>query len=259
MGPDVVKILGCRGSVPVSGPQFARFGGNTLCIFVRLGGQPLVLDAGTGILSLPSVLEPTERTVPLLLTHGHADHLLGLPLCGCLTEPDFSMTVYAKPRAGLDAGGQVRRLLSPPLWPVGPEALPAALRFAPLTDGLQLGPVTVRTLAGIHPGGVTLLRLDCGGKSVALITDCTLTDDFLPTAAAFAADCDLLLCDGQYTDAEWADRADYGHSTMEAAVTLGRLCRAGSLRLLHHDPTHDDATLGTLSYPFAFDGEEVFL
>ena len=41
-----VMILGTRGSVPVSGGDFLRYGGATTCVLVRLAGQVIVLDAG---------------------------------------------------------------------------------------------------------------------------------------------------------------------------------------------------------------------
>ena len=44
-----VKFWGTRGSIPVSGEQFARFGGNTVCVEMRCGDEILVFDAGSGI------------------------------------------------------------------------------------------------------------------------------------------------------------------------------------------------------------------
>jgi len=224
-----------------------------------------VLDAGTGILALPAVLRPEERRLPLLLTHPHADHLLGLPMCGVVLDPACRVDVYAARRGDRDTAAQVRRLVSPPLWPVGPEDLPAELRFYDLPAELTLGPVRVRSMEGVHPGGVSLLRLEAGGKSVALVTDCTLTDALLPEAAAFARDCDLLLCDGQYSPGEWETRAGFGHNTWEAAAAFGRLCGAGRTLIVHHDPDRADkeldAAAGELGpdCAFAYEGEEIFL
>jgi len=265
MRADVVKILGARGSVPVSGPDFARYGGASSCYFVRLAGQPLVLDAGTGILSLPPLLGPEERRLPLLLTHPHADHLLGLPLCGFVFDPACRVDLYAARRGSRGAAEQVRRLLSPPLWPVGPEGLPAEIRFHDLPGEMTVGPVRVRSMEGVHPGGVSLLRLDGGGKSVALLTDCTLTDALLPEAAAFARDCGLLLCDGQYCPGEWAEKSSFGHSTWTMAAEFGRLCGAARTRIVHHDPGRTDGELDAAAgelgpdCAFAYEGEEVLL
>ena len=86
-------ILGARGSVPVSGEKFMRYGGSTTCVFLRLAGQPVVLDAGTGLLSLPDVLRENEREIPLLLSHPHADHLLGLPMCPAALDPSCQFVV----------------------------------------------------------------------------------------------------------------------------------------------------------------------
>jgi len=265
MRTDFVKILGARGSIPVSGAAFARYGGASSCYFVRLAGQPVVLDAGTGILSLPSVLSPEERRLPLLLTHPHADHLLGLPMCGLVFDPACRVDLYAARRGSRGAAAQVRRLVSPPLWPVGPEALPAEIRFHDLPAEMAVGPVRVRSMEGVHPGGVSLIRLDGGGKSVALVTDCTLTGALLPAAAAFARDCDLLLCDGQYRPEEWAGKSAFGHNTWTAAAEFGRLCGAGRTRVVHHDPGRTDeeldAAAGELGpdCAFAYEGEEVLL
>lgn len=263
-----VAILGTRGSVPVCGGDFLRYGGATTCVLVRLAGQAVILDAGTGLLNISPLLEENERNIPLLLSHPHADHLLGLPMCPLLSRPDFQMDIYAVRRNGLDAAEQLRTLMSPPLWPVGPERLPSRPAFHELPPRLELGAVTVDTMEGVHPGGVSLLRLSGGGRRVVFATDCTLTDSLLPRLTEFARDCDLLLCDGQYSNAEWPARAGFGHSTWTAAARLGRDCGAKRVRVIHHDSAHTDALLEDAAeelrriHPncdFARDGEEVLL
>ena len=263
-----VAILGARGSVPVSGEDFLRYGGDTTCVLVRLAGQAVILDAGTGLMNLPPLLEEGERRIPLLLSHPHADHLLGLPMCPLLFRSDFQMDIYAAGRNGRDAEAQVGALMSPPLWPIGPERLAAPLTFHELSPHLELGAVTVDAMGGVHPGGVSLLRLAGGGRRVVFATDCTITDALLPGLTAFARDCDLLLCDGQYSDAEWPARAGFGHSTWTAAARLGRDCGAKQVRVIHHDPFRTDALLDGAAeelhriHPncdFARSGEEVLL
>lgn len=264
---DRLIILGARGSVPVFGEEYRRYGGSTTCFLAELGGEYIVLDAGTGLLHLPEeALARPELT--LLLTHPHADHLLGLPLCAYVMRSGACLSVYGRRRGGADVGMQLAALMSPPLWPVSPEQLPARIACRDLPQELLLGPVTVRTMEGVHPGGVSLIRLDCGGKSVVLITDCTLTDAFYPRAAMFAADCDLLLCDGQYDETEWAAHASFGHNTWLRAAEFGRACGARQMRIVHHAPERTDAALDAAAaqvaaiHPrctFAREGEEVAL
>jgi len=240
---DAVLILGARGSVPVHLSTCLRYGGTTTCVLVRLAGQSVVLDAGTGILALNDVLPEGERDLPLLVSHPHVDHLLGLPMCAPVFDPQQRFRVYAAPHGGLDARAQLCALLSPPLWPVGPEQLPARIDFHTIDGSFTLGPVQVDVMEGVHPGGVTLFRLSASGKRVVFVTDCTLTDDLLPSLTEFARDCDLLLCDGQYSDKEWPARSVFGHSTWTAAARLGAACGAKRVRIIHHDPDRTDDML----------------
>ena len=264
----MVKLLGTRGSMACAGADYVRYGGRTTCVLVRLGGQTIVLDAGTGLMALPSELLPEEKHLTMLLTHPHADHLLGFPVCCTLFDSGVSAEIYAAERNGLDAKTQVERFMSPPLWPIMPDAMGAALTFRPLGETLQLGDVTVDTMEGIHPGGVTLLRIRSGGKNIVFASDCTLTDELFSALTEFARGCDLLLCDGQYSDAEWAQRADFGHSRWTDAARLGTACGAKNVRIIHHDPDHTDESLDRAldeiraicpAGALAYDGEEINL
>lgn len=267
MNPTVV-ILGARGSVPISRQDSLRYGGATLCIFMRLSGQPVILDMGTGMLDLPLCLSADDTDIPILLSHPHADHLLGIPMCPSLFESHRSFSLYAKERNGLTGEAMLKALMSPPLWPIMPEEMASALSYHSISASFDLGPIHVDTLEGIHPSGVTLFRLTGGGKSVVYMTDCTLTEEFFPKAAAFAENCDLLLCDGQYSEEEWASRSHFGHSTWTAAARLAAAANAKQARIIHHDPFRTDAELDaaaqtlTTIYPgctFARAGEEISL
>lgn len=239
---NTVWILGTRGSMPMGGPGFRKYGGDTPCILVRLAGQDILLDAGTGLMNLP----PEQMDAPaltMLLTHYHIDHLLGLPLCPFVLRPGKRLDIYGAPRYGMDAHTALSRLLSRPLWPVGPDDLPAELVFHDLPKTLDLGPVQVETMEGVHPDGVSLLRLTGGGRCIAYVSDCTLTEVILPELTRFVRDCDLLLCDGQYSSAEWPARSGFGHSTWTAAARLAAACGAKQARVLHHDTAHTDDIL----------------
>lgn len=239
---DYATILGARGSLPVCGPEYDAYGGATTCVLLRLGGKTVLLDAGTGLMTLPeSAMELPE--LPLLLTHAHADHLLALALCPYVMRPGHRLDVYLKPRGGLDGAAQAERLFSPPLWPVKLDMLPAEIRFRPLESGTEIGGIRVDAIEGDHPGGVSLLRLSAGGKSVAFLTDCSLTGENLPGYARFARGCDLLLVDGQYSPQEWETRKDFGHSTWVMAARLARESGAAAARIIHHDPGRTDAML----------------
>ncbi len=262
-----ITILGARGSLPVSDGDCARYGGATTCALFCAGETYVVLDAGTGLLSLPREAM-RGGVLPLLLTHTHVDHLLGLPLSSCAMNDELRLDVYGKTRGGLDARAQVERLLSPPLWPVGPEELPADIRFHELPETLRFGQITVDVMEGRHPGGVSIFRLTAEGKRVVFATDCALDNDWLPELRDFARDCDLLLCDGQYSDDEWTARAAFGHSSWGYVARFARSCGAKRLRVIHHDPRRTDEALDRAAeklravdpaFDFAREGECIVL
>ncbi len=262
-----ITILGTRGSLPVSGGAYARYGGATTCALFRAGEDFVVLDAGTGLLALPDEAM-RGGTLPLLLTHAHADHLLGLPLSPCTMNRELRLDVYGKTRDGMDVRAQLAALMSPPLWPVGPDALPADVCFHELPDALRLGGIEIEAMEGRHPGGVSILRLTAAGKRVVFATDCTLDNDWLPALREFARDCDLLLCDGQYSDDEWTARAAFGHSSWGYVARFARSCGAKMLRVIHHDPKRTDEELDRAAeglraidpaFDFAKEGERIVL
>jgi len=238
-----VDILGTRGTVPVCGEDFLRYGGATTCVFLRFEDQIVVLDCGTGMMELPKFLHKDDRKITVLLSHPHADHLLGLPMCPAVFDPAKQIDIYGAVRKGMDVRQQVCALLAPPLWPVGPDRFPAKITFRDLPEQMLLGDVMVESMNGVHPGGVSLFRLTGGGKTVVIMTDCTVTEENIPVFAEFSRDCDLLLCDGQYSQQEWKGREHFGHSTWVAAAQLGVSCGAKQVRIIHHDPFRTDAQL----------------
>ena len=85
-----VKFRGVRGSHPTPYANFLEYGGNTACVEVNVGGHLIILDAGTGIISLGNelmrnhiasaddIFDRTPIDATILLSHIHQDHIQGL-------------------------------------------------------------------------------------------------------------------------------------------------------------------------------------
>ena len=242
MNDNYVKILGARGSVPVSGKEYMHFGGATISLLVNLSGMVFVIDAGSGLCRIPKEISELNR-LDLLLTHLHLDHLLGLPLCPFVLQKDKRMTIHMPESWSQDAEERLMRLFSPPFWPVTLNDLPAEIIFQRIKERDYINDVFVETLHGIHPGGVEAYKISNSRKSVVIATDCTLTDSFFRELKVFAENCDLLLIDGQYSDREWNDKYYFGHSKWSEAGLIGKKSGAKQVRIIHHDPTHNDEIL----------------
>jgi ribonuclease BN (tRNA processing enzyme) len=69
-----------------------------------------------------------------------------------------------------------------------------------------------------------------------------------PAALALAADVDVLVHGGQYTDADRVRAIEYGHATVAYAIALATEAGARELVLSHHEPSRtDDAVDGIIA------------
>jgi ribonuclease Z len=66
-----------RGNIPTPGADTVRYGGNTACVEVLVGGQRLIFDGGTGLRVLGCHLMNQEQPVSahLFFTHTHWDRI----------------------------------------------------------------------------------------------------------------------------------------------------------------------------------------
>jgi phosphoribosyl 1,2-cyclic phosphodiesterase len=244
-----VTLWGTRGSLASPGPDTARHGGNTACVSVQADGYVLVLDAGTGVRRLGAMLPKDTRRIDLLLTHLHMDHIQGLGFFAPLYQAGTEVHVWGPASTTLTLRTRLSRYLSPPFFPVHLRDLACCLTLHEVPCGeVAIGPFRVRSSLVCHPGPTVGYRIECDGASMAYLSDHepALGVPNFPAAPewtsgyALAADVDLLVHDAQYTQAEYAERAGWGHSSVEDALRFGMLARVGELVPFHHDPEHGD-------------------
>jgi ribonuclease BN (tRNA processing enzyme) len=235
-----VTVLGARGSAPVFGREFAVFGGSTSCYLVEAGDQSIILDAGSGLINAPSVF---ARPPVILLSHLHADHLIGLGMYGRISMPMAPTTLYVPARDAREAQRSIARLYSPPLWPLRLTDYPSDLRIEALPQSMRIGEVHVETMEGSHPGGSLCIKLGYEQKTVVYATDFEHGPDAFARLASFAHNADLLLYDAQYEGERYETFRGYGHSTAEKGVELMDRCGAKRLLMIHHDPHSTDEAL----------------
>jgi phosphoribosyl 1,2-cyclic phosphodiesterase len=278
-----VTFWGVRGSIPTPGFETSRYGGNTLCVAVELPGcgRTLVIDAGSGIRAFGDAL--VARGVPagglrldVLLTHTHLDHILGLPFFRPLYRRDTRVTLYGpaiSPEDGLEQviGGQ----MSYRYFPVRQVELAAQVSYVDLREGERdLGDgIRLRAAYLNHPLLCMAYRIEYGERALCTAFDTEpfrnlfITDpedprydelmaqegeeavrDAVGRMQAFFAGADLLIHDGQFTEAEYRDgRQGWGHSSVEAAIRTAEASAARRLALVHHDPTRTDAELDRMT------------
>ena len=251
------RVWGCRGSLAAPGPQTVRYGGNTSCVELRLDdGTYIVLDAGTGIRPLGLALAPErQKTIHLLLTHLHLDHLEGLGFFGPLWDPGTELHIWGPPSPLRSLRDRITGYFSPPLFPVHLSAVPAELTFHDVPEEQwEIGDVRIRAQPVEHPGPTVAFRFENGGRSLlyipdhepALGVDLHSAEPEWVSGRALAAGVDVMVHDGQYTPEEYSTLVGWGHSSIADTVAFARIAEVGRLVLFHHDPMHSDDELETM-------------
>ncbi len=229
-----VKVWGVRGSAPRPEAAYLQYGGNTSCISLERDGELAVLDAGSGLNCLARELAGREvRRLDIYISHLHFDHIMGLPGFPPLLDPDAEIHLYGA--AGLQES--LETLVDPPYWPVGLRDSKSHLHFHELRPGdrFRMGGFSGTTMAGNHPGGSLLCRLEADGKSLVYALDCETDEEVFRRLSEFSRGADLLVWDASYTRAD--KRPGWGHSTWEEGLAL---CRgAGAKRVLMAHYSHD--------------------
>ena len=248
-----------------------RYGGATSCVALARNGEApsLVIDAGTGLRNLGAVLDGKPFRGTLLLGHLHWDHTQGLPFSRAVDAVGSSVHLYLPNQGdGLAAADVLRRAMSPPHFPIGPEGLRGRWQFSSLDEGEHtLGGWEVLAREIPHKGGRTFgYRVSDGTSAVAYLSDHGPAmvgegpDGWGPyheAALELAAGVDLLFHDAQHTAEELPAVAPFGHSAMDYAVELGRRAGARTVVLYHHDPNRTDDQLDSCVAAFAGAGVAV--
>ena len=138
-------------------------------------GRWLVLDAGTGLRRLGAVLDGSPLRGTILLTHLHWDHTQGLPFLPNADRPDAEVALWLPAQATdeTDPVAVLRRSMSPPHFPIGPDGLLGSWSFGALPEGRHTIEGFTVTAAEIeHKGGRTYgYRVERSDGCLAYLSD----------------------------------------------------------------------------------------
>ncbi len=238
-----LRVLGCRGSRPVTGENCKLFGGATSCYILTCGTHAIVLDCGTGLYEAGPYLAGCTQ-VDVLITHLHYDHILGL-LDWNVFPNNARVRVYAGvPKYSKDYNPA--DFLRPPFWPISPDMEDVICVGCDST--IHLTPeASARFCPSNHPDNATIIRVDTKDGSLCLVCDWEHGERQVPED--MTSGCGLVLYDGMFTELEYEVCVGWGHSTWQEGVKLARLHGIENLVITHHLPERtDEQLLGMEAY-----------
>jgi phosphoribosyl 1,2-cyclic phosphodiesterase/CheY-like chemotaxis protein len=269
----LLKFWGVRGSMAAPGPETVYYGGNTSCVEVRVGGDIIVLDAGTGIrkLGLALVEEFKDRPLNLnvLITHTHWDHIQGFPFFPPAYNLNNKIAIYGFEGARQGLQSTLSSQMENPYFPITMQQMPGTITIHEIKElNFKVGAVSVKAHFLNHPGICTGYRLFTPGGSITYLPDVELFQqlrtrwktgadsarrqeiDTVPeedrNVLEFIRDSEALIIDSQYDAGEYEQHISWGHSCFEDAVTLAVEGNVRRLFLFHHDPDHSDEQISRM-------------
>jgi phosphoribosyl 1,2-cyclic phosphodiesterase len=246
-----VKIWGARGSIPVCGQEYIKYGGDTTCIEIRSkNGRVIIIDAGTGIRRLgKDLLAQGLYEYDLIFTHAHWDHVMGFPFFRPLYSDRTSLRVHGCPFAEEFVRTMLARMMSPPNFPVNYGDLKARIAYSDsCPDKFQIDSVSIMPIDISHPGGGKGYKFIEDGRSFVFITDHELgyshpgglpVEDYL----RFCAGADLLVHDAEFTGEEYGRHRSWGHSSYLDALNLAVEAGVRQFALFHINQDRTDRAM----------------
>lgn len=134
-------------------------------------------------------------------------------------------------------------------FPIQIKEFAATVSFYDLREELlQFEGITVRTKLLNHPGHCLGYRASYRNRSVCYVTDHEIypagsphyNAPYLDLLTEFVAGADALITDATYSDAEYIQKRNWGHSAISEVVGLAHRARVKTLYLIHHDPDQTD-------------------
>jgi CheY-like chemotaxis protein len=253
----VVSYWGVHGTLPTPGPAFNRYGGNTPCVSVEIGGEPLyIFDCGSGIKRLSDHVMTTfasqRFSARIFISHTHWDHINTVPFFAPLYIRGNEIEIFGPYQGDLTIERAISAQMESVYFPVTVREFGSRLVFRDLREEtLNFGPVKIDTMLLSHPGYCLGYRLTARGRTVCYITDNELylpsdkrhNPRYVEQLENFVKGADVLITDTTYRDHEYTAKVDWGHSCVSEVAKLAARAQVKRLHLFHHDIDQTDEAI----------------
>ncbi|MBF0487312.1 MAG: MBL fold metallo-hydrolase [Nitrospirae bacterium] len=244
----IIKCWGARGSIPVSGRDYLKYGGDTTCIEIRTkNDEIIIIDTGSGIRELGKrmVVEKRDK-FSIIFTHFHWDHIMGFPFFRPIYSEGTKIDFYGCAFEQGSIEEMISKTMVSPHFPVNFNEVKATFSYVTVcSTAFQIDSVTVIPIMLSHPNRGLGYKFVEDAKTFVFITDNELTykhpgglnyEDY----REFASGANLLIHDSEYIVDEYEAKKTWGHSIYNDSLRLAMESGVKSFGLFHHNQNRTD-------------------
>ncbi|OGQ45806.1 MAG: metal-dependent hydrolase [Deltaproteobacteria bacterium RIFCSPLOWO2_02_44_9] len=244
----LIRCWGSRGSIPVSGSEYIKYGGDTTCLELRTKeGNIVIIDAGSGIRRLGNnLVQEGRKDLNILFTHAHWDHILGFPFFKPLYFKGTAVSMLGSPLAQESIKTIISKTMQAPNFPVRFEDMKAEIYYVgACPDWFRIKGISITPIRISHPNQGMGYKFVEDNKTFVFLTDNELTymhpgglsyNDYLE----FSRGADLLFHDAEYLPEEYKFTKTWGHSIYLDALNLALEAGVKRFGLFHHNQERTD-------------------
>lgn len=262
-----IRILGSRGGIQASGPDYNKYGGDTSCFHISDGDDYIILDGGSGLRKLsPCMLNPDNESI-ILLTHFHMDHIIGIPFFTPFFNKNYKFVVYGPKDTANEVYNTVNGILHKDYFPINIEDFKSDISFDTFREGKKLKHKSFNIEAAWinHPCHTLAYKVENNNKTLVYITDHEPYKDIVhPVHESlhkynndpdllharlinFIKNCDILIIDGEYTTEEYYSKhVGWGHSSFNSSLKLALDANVKKIVFHHHAQFRRDIQIDIL-------------
>lgn len=251
----LIRCWGARGSIPVSGKEYLKYGGDTTCVELRTDDDSIVIiDAGSGIRRLGnSLVKAGRKDFNIIFTHAHWDHILGFPFFKPLYMKGTQINMLGSPLAQESIKQIISKTMQAPNFPVRLQDIKAEISYVGVCpDWFRIKGLSITQIHTSHPNQGMGYKFSEDNRAFVFITDNELSythpgglkfEDYVEFCKGAA----LLIHDSEYLPEEYHRYAKtWGHSVYLDSLNLALEAGVKRFGLFHHNQDRTDEQIDSM-------------
>jgi len=248
-----ITLWGYRGMPSKISDTTSYMGRQTPCVAIETKNDLVILDAGSGIISLGEQIVNNNgpKNIWILLTHFHMDHIWGLAHFAPIYQKGYTIKISGP--------GQIdknfKELMSDIFYgsPYWESKVPKAqlLMYEMGMSTYDIGEdIKVTPMQANHPSNTLCYRLEAFNKKIVYAPDSEISgetkaiENYEEKLKLFCQNADVLIHDSAYTHNDYLLNTNTGHSSDENVVEFAALkAKVKHLLMFHISGDYDDEIL----------------